>query len=80
MGFRIARKHARKLRRIAVACAFVMPLALSLAALAAGSGVLSTVLAASAALLALLGTLVERWLFFAEATHTVSLYYGGESA
>jgi hypothetical protein len=24
----------------------------------------------------LLGLLVERWLFFAEATHTITLYYG----
>jgi hypothetical protein len=28
-----------------------------------------------AAFLALLGLLVERWLMFAEATHTVTLYY-----
>ncbi len=79
MGFRVARKHAGKLRRIAVACAFVLPLALSLAALAA-AGVLAAILAAAAAVLALLGTLVERWLFFAEAKHAVGLYYGGESA
>jgi len=26
--------------------------------------------------LVLLGIYVERWLFFAEATHTVTLYYG----
>jgi len=29
-----------------------------------------------AAIVALLGLLVERWLFFAEATHTITLYYG----
>ena len=27
-----------------------------------------------------IGVLVERWLFFAEAKHTVSLYYGGDEA
>ena len=27
-----------------------------------------------------LGTLTERWLFFAEAKHTVTLYYGAETA
>ena len=27
-------------------------------------------------MLALLGLIAERWLFFAEATHTVTLYYG----
>ena len=79
MGFRIARKHASKLRRIAILCAFVLPLALSLAALAV-AGALAAILAMAAALLALFGTLVERWLFFAEAKHTVSLYYGGDSA
>jgi DMSO reductase anchor subunit len=30
-----------------------------------------------AAVLALAGLLVERWLMFAEATHTVTLYYRG---
>jgi hypothetical protein len=29
-----------------------------------------------AALSAMLGVLIERWLLFAEATHTVTLYYG----
>jgi DMSO reductase anchor subunit len=27
-----------------------------------------------------IGTLTERWLFFAEARHTVMLYYGSETA
>jgi DMSO reductase anchor subunit len=27
-----------------------------------------------------IGTLTERWLFFAEARHTVTLYYGSETA
>jgi len=36
--------------------------------------------AALAAVLATLGVGVERWLFFAEARHTVSLYYGTGSA
>ena len=29
-----------------------------------------------AAASALIGTFVERWLFFAEAKHSVTLYYG----
>jgi DMSO reductase anchor subunit len=33
-----------------------------------------------AALSASAGVLVERWLFFAEARHTVILYYGAERA
>lgn len=75
MGYRIARKHAGKLRRIAGAMAFALPFALTLAAL-----VLPAIWAAAAALaaavVATLGVLVERWLFFAEARHAVTLYYG----
>ena len=33
-----------------------------------------------AALSAILGVLIERWLFFAEAKHTVTLYYGQGTA
>ena len=32
-----------------------------------------------AVLSAALGLIVERWLFFAEAKHTVMLYYGAET-
>jgi len=75
MGFRIARKHAATLRRIALAAGFAAPFGLTLLALALGgwSGAAVSLLAAS---LAQLGVLVERWLFFAEARHTVMLYYG----
>ncbi len=56
-----------------------LPLALSALALA-----LPDTLAASsavlAALIALPGLAIERWLFFAEAKHTVTLYYGAEEA
>lgn len=75
MGFRIARKHAAKLRRIAVVLAFLLPFALMLIAMAA-SGWPRVAAALLAAPLATTGVLVERWLFFAEAQHTVTLYYG----
>ncbi len=56
-----------------------LPLALSALALA-----LPDTLAASSAVLAALiavpGLAIERWLFFAEARHTVALYYGAEEA
>jgi DMSO reductase anchor subunit len=75
MGFAIARKHALKLRRLVHIGAFAVPLGASVAALLLGGG-----LGAAAALVALLSQaaalLVERWLFFAEATHVVTLYYG----
>ena len=64
MGYRIARKHAARLRVIAVVLGFVLPI------------VLLPFVPPVAAVVALVGLLVERWLFFAEATHTVTLYYG----
>jgi DMSO reductase anchor subunit len=77
MGFRVARKHGARLRLIAQALAFALPLAL----LAAAFGLSATPwLSAGLSLIAtvsqLAGMLVERWLFFAEAKHTVALYYG----
>jgi DMSO reductase anchor subunit len=39
-------------------------------------GAFAGLLAVLAAGLALVGLLAERWLMFAEATHTVALYYG----
>lgn len=79
MGFRIARKHAQKLRRIALAAGFVAPLLLTVLVLLA-PGPLGLLAALLAAPLATAGILVERWLFFAEARHTVTLYYGAASA
>ncbi|HWA80770.1 MAG TPA: DmsC/YnfH family molybdoenzyme membrane anchor subunit [Acetobacteraceae bacterium] len=75
MGFRIARKHARRLRGLALIIGFVIPLALAIAALILGA-LPALAAAVMAALLALTGIFIERWLFFAEATHTVMLYYG----
>jgi DMSO reductase anchor subunit len=75
MGFRIARKHRVRLRLIARVTAFAVPLLATLVALVATS----TLAAALAVLSAALGLVVERWLFFAEAKHTVMLYYGAEA-
>ncbi len=77
MGFRIARKHAVKLRRIALLAGFAAPFALAVLALLAGGTWLPVVLMSAATTLAVLGLLAERWLMFAEATHTVTLYYTG---
>ncbi|MBX6747604.1 MAG: dimethyl sulfoxide reductase anchor subunit, partial [Acetobacteraceae bacterium] len=76
MGFRIARKHAAKLRRIVLTAGFGLPMLLALVALLAG-GPAAMALLTLGAILALGGLLVERWLMFAEATHTVTLYYTG---
>jgi sulfite dehydrogenase (quinone) subunit SoeC len=74
MGFRVARKHAARLRGVALAAGFAAPAALALLALLAGAPAAAPLLALGA-LLALGGVLVERWLMFAEATHTAMLYY-----
>jgi DMSO reductase anchor subunit len=77
MGYRVARKHALKLRRIALLLAFGLPILFLLLALAGG-------VAVSGALLATLsmgvGLAIERWLFFAEAEHVAMLYYGADAA
>ncbi|MGE5505944.1 MAG: dimethyl sulfoxide reductase anchor subunit family protein [Actinomycetota bacterium] len=76
MGFHIGRKHSARLRTIARVLGFGVPLAATVAALLlpVGSAVAAVVAAASVAL----GIVLERWLFFAEARHSVQLYYGAE--
>jgi DMSO reductase anchor subunit len=66
----VGRKHADRLRVIAVVLASLLP-ALVLVALPAG--IITT---AVAAVLHLTGALGARWLFFAQAEHVVGLYYG----
>ena len=68
MGYVLARKHAQKLRGIALLTLCGLPLL----CLAAG-GLWPWLGVASMAL----GLVVERWLFFAEARHVVMGYYGG---
>lgn len=76
MGFRITRKHSARLRRVARLLGFGVPGAAFLACLitAPNAALSFTALAACAA-----GVTAERYLFFAEAKHAQSLYYG-ESA
>jgi DMSO reductase anchor subunit len=78
MGFAIARKHRIRLRRIVRLAAFALPALLTLLALVIG-GVIGVVAAGLAVAGAALGLVVERWLFFAEAKHTVTLYYGADA-
>lgn len=76
MGFRIARRHRSRLRRIARFLGFGIPGAAFLACVitAPNAG-----LAAAAAVAAALGVTAERYLFFAEAKHAQSLYYGEDA-
>jgi DMSO reductase anchor subunit len=72
MGFRVARKHAARLRMLAGLLWAGVLLALAMAWRWPDAGALwasLAVLAASAAVF------IERWLFFAEARHVVTLYY-----
>ena len=72
MGYVLARRHARRLRPAAVLLAGVVP---ALAALAATAGQGGGGVAAGATVSLILGLLLERWLFFAEARHVVIAYY-----
>jgi DMSO reductase anchor subunit len=74
MGYRIARKRAGRLRRIAQVLAFATPAVVLLLGLAIG-GWTTTALSVLAPAVQMAGMLVERWLFFAEAKHTATLYY-----
>jgi DMSO reductase anchor subunit len=74
MGFLVARKHAKWLRRWAIVLFAVAPMLLLLPVWAFVH--LDTApWFTAAAVCALTGTFVERWLFFAEAKHMVTLYY-----
>jgi len=77
MGYRVARKHAEKLRQAVLLVLFAAPAILILLALITGW---LTLLFALAVVAASLGILAERWLFFAEAEHVSMLYYGAERA
>ena len=66
----VGRKHAAKLRIIAILGAAVLPAAI-IAVFPAGLGA-----ALPAAAIHLTGAFAARWLFFAEAEHVVGLYYG----
>jgi DMSO reductase anchor subunit len=70
MIYRVGRKHAQKLRMIALAVGYVLP-ALLLILTPAGH-----ITAFLALILHVAGVVVGRWLFFAEAEHVVGLYHG----
>jgi DMSO reductase anchor subunit len=79
MGYTVARKHAKTLRIIALGLGFVLPTVLTAVSLAAPTpGAL--ILAGLAVVGMAIGILTERWLFFAEAQHVVTLFYGAQRA
>jgi DMSO reductase anchor subunit len=76
MGFVLARKHAARLRVIALLLFALLPAALALVALAGVPPAARLAASILAALGVAAGTFAERWLFFAEARHVVMRYYG----
>ena len=75
MGYRVARAHAFRLRRITFFATFAIPVALVVTTMEADYW--TAVPAALVAVVSgMIGAVCERWLFFAEAKHTAALYYG----
>ncbi len=79
MGFSVARKHAEKLRKLVIVFGFAAPAAAIAVTLLPG-GLAGLVGAAIAVFFAAVGIVIERWLFFAEAQHVVTIYYGQPAA
>ncbi|MET0574906.1 MAG: DmsC/YnfH family molybdoenzyme membrane anchor subunit [Mesorhizobium sp.] len=77
MGFRIARKHAGKLRQLSLLSGGVLPAAIALVLAGSDGGWIAALAMALAVAAHVVGMLAERWLFFAEARHAVMNYYGG---
>jgi DMSO reductase anchor subunit len=73
MGYVVARRHATRLRGLVV---FALLFAIAFLLLS----LLVPYAAILAAALALFAAAVERWLFFAEAQHVSTLFYGAASA
>jgi DMSO reductase anchor subunit len=65
----VGRKHAQKLRVIALVLGIILPVVLLILPF-------SHIMAALAVLSHIAGALTSRWLFFAQAEHVVGLYYG----
>lgn len=71
-GFQIARKYALLLKLFVFLMGFLVPALM----LTLGKDINLAIYSAVAT--ALLGMVVERWLFFAEARHVVNLYHGAQ--
>ncbi|ADE40350.1 dimethyl sulfoxide reductase anchor subunit family protein [Candidatus Puniceispirillum marinum] len=73
MGYAVARKHSRQMRMLSTLLCFIVPSVCMVLSL----GMAEPLFFASVATASLaVGLVMERWLFFAEAVHVVTLYYG----
>lgn len=75
MGYQVAQKHVVVLRRYCLVMGMFLPLFLLLAA-GMASGISHVICLLLAMICGFLGIIMERWLFFAEAKHVVTLFYG----
>jgi len=73
MGYKVARTNSAKLRRLMIILGFVLPFSCLLAALLLPAQVIPLMVLLLVG--HVIGLMVERWLFFAEAEHVVNLYY-----
>ena len=80
MGYQVARRHAERLRWLSAALLFLLPIMAGLLLLLNLPNSIQIAIAALSALSAIAGVLTERWLFFAEAEHVVTVFYRGGSA
>jgi len=79
MGYKVARKHGAKLKRYAIVLAFLIPIFL-LGLDITLNNQFSIVLTLLCVLSVSAGVVIERWLFFAQAQHVVTLFYGENRA
>jgi DMSO reductase anchor subunit len=75
MGYVVARKHSQKLRRMALIAGLLLPVLLIMVATYT-AGLAGNILLLLAVVSGITGIVIERWLFFAEARHAVTLFYG----
>lgn len=75
MVFRVARDHAARLRWLVQLLTFAIPAIAAVIMIGSDSNAFGMFVSFIALMFAGTGVLLERWLFFAEAEHTVSLYY-----
>ena len=73
MVYQIGRKHSNTLRRISILFGAIIPIILLIIGLIIG---FKMIFFPIVAIFHLTGIYISRWLFFAEAQHSVSLYYG----
>jgi DMSO reductase anchor subunit len=71
-GFKIARQYSIMLKIVVYVLGFVIPVAMLSIGLTSQSDIYFVVI------IAILGVVAERWLFFAEARHVVNLYHGAQ--